>query len=274
MKTQNIPTYMNNKLINSIYATNIYDQNFYQQTQLQKEEQLRKIKNVSDLGLSKEQITEYVISPIKVEKTDANQLEVLRAECKTQFKKEYIETNWWKYRTNAPYKNILKDQNWKKNFKSNEDLIVHKYTNIDKIGLLEEYEAIMKLIENHNGELKVVFSASSENKHKEQYTYLQKTKWKKYNPKDYNDLKNYYEKEQQNINNKQKILDSVISRVMNEDMTDAELKQIETEFLEPIQETSNLPKARINKTIKNINLSDATDLVPKARIKIVRKTNT
>ena len=123
MKGQNIPTYMNNKLINSMYATNIYDQNFYQQTQLQKEEQLRKIKNISDLGLSKEQITEYVISPIKVEKTDAKQIEVLRSECSTQYKKEYIENNWWKHRTNAPYKNILKDQNWKKNFKSNADLI-------------------------------------------------------------------------------------------------------------------------------------------------------
>lgn len=234
---QNIPTYMNNKLFanNPAYISNIHDQSFYQQTQLQKTEQMRKIKNVTELGLTKEQITEYVIAPIKVERCDKGQIETMRAECDNQLKKEYIENNWWKYRTNAPYKNILKDQDWKKTFKTNEDLIVHKYTHADKAGLIEEYNELLKLIEKHNGDLKVVFSASSETKHKEQYKYLQKTKWNaKYNPKE-DDLKTYYEKEQRSTN-KQQMLDLVIARVMDEDINEAELKQIESDFLTPKNE--------------------------------------
>ena len=58
---------------NSLFATNIYDNRFYQQMMMQKEEKIRKIKNVSELGLSKEQIVEYVIAPIKLEKSSSKE---------------------------------------------------------------------------------------------------------------------------------------------------------------------------------------------------------
>src|SRR5690606_12699014 len=89
--------YMNNQMLNNnpIYSSNIYDNNFYQQMMLQKEEQMRKVKNINDLGLSKEQITEYVIAPIKVEKSDASELERLRSSEEQTLTEEFIKTNWW-----------------------------------------------------------------------------------------------------------------------------------------------------------------------------------
>ena len=219
---------------NPLYSSNIYDQNFYQQMMLQKEEQLRKIKSISDLNLSKEQITEYVIAPIRVEKNDVNELKKICDEEDQRLTKEFIESNWWSQRTNAPYKNILKDQDWRKTFKIEDDLIVHKYSDLDKVGLMDEYMAILKLIEKHNGELKVVFSASNESEYKKAFKFVQKYRGRlKYNPKDYNELKNYYDKEQKKFGREQKRLDNIISRIVDEDMDDKELKQIEAEFYKP-----------------------------------------
>lgn len=168
--------YMNNKMINNnpIYTSNIYDQNFYQQMMMAREEQLRKIRNVSELGLTKEQLTEYVICPIKEEKSNVSEIAKLLDEENIHFTQQFIEDNWWKTRTNAPYKNILKDQDWTKNFKNSDDLIVHKYTNFDKIGLMDEYDKLCKLLEKHNNELKSIFSVSKENEYKLKFDRVQK----------------------------------------------------------------------------------------------------
>jgi hypothetical protein len=236
---------MNNQMLNNnpLYSSNIYDQSFYHQMMLQREEQLRKIKNISDLNLSKEQITEYVIAPIKVEKSDTGEIKKLFDDEEQRLTQKFIEDNWWSQRTNAPYKNILKDQDWKKDFKKEDDLIVHKYSNLDKIGLMKEYETILKLIEHHNGELKVVFSASKESEYKKSFKFVQKYRGRlKYNPKDYNELKDYYDKEQKKFGREQKRIDDVISRIMDDDMDDKELKQIESDFLKPSKSQKIKPK--------------------------------
>jgi len=202
---------------------------------LQKEEQMRKIKNVSDLGMSKEQIIEYVIAPIKIEKSDMHEINKLCDDENNKYTEDYIKKNWWAQRTNAPYKNILKDENWKKEIKSGKDLIVHKVTDLDKVGLQEDYIKLQKLLETHNGELKVIFSASKESEYKKSFKFVQKYKYRmKYDPKDYNDLKNYYKKEQKRYDKDQKRYDEIIGRIMDDDkIDDKELKQIETEFLKP-----------------------------------------
>lgn len=228
--------YMNNQMLNNnpLYSSNIYDQNFYQRMMLQREEQMRKIKNVSDLNLSKEQITEYVIAPIKVVKGDTAEIKKLFDDEEQRLTKKFIEDNWWSQRTNAPYKNILKDQDWKKDFKKSKDLRIHKYSNLDKIGLMEEYETINKLLEQHDGELKVIFSSSKESEYKKSFKFVQKYRGRfKYNPKDYNELKGFYEKEQKKFDREQKRIDDVISRIMDDDIDDKELKQIESDFSKP-----------------------------------------
>lgn len=234
--------YMNNQMLNNnpIYSSNIYDNNFYQQMMLQKEEQMRKVKNINDLGLSKEQITEYVIAPIKVEKSDASELERLRSSEEQTLTEEFIKTNWWNQRTNAPYKNIFKNHDWQREFKNQDDLIIHKWTDLDKVGLIDEYNALLKVLEKHNGELKLVFSSSKETEHKKAFKFVEKYRKRvKYNPKDYNELKDFYNKEQKKFDKTQRRFDNIISRVMDEDIDEKELKLIEAEFLQPSKSKSN-----------------------------------
>jgi len=101
--------FMNNQLLNNnpLYASNIYDQNFYHQMMLQKEDQMKKIRTKDDLKLDDRQITEYVIAPIRVEKSDSREIDKLIDDQKMKVTQKYLEENWWKERTNAPYKNIL-----------------------------------------------------------------------------------------------------------------------------------------------------------------------
>ena len=228
--------FMNNQMLNNnpIYATNIHDQNFYQQMMLQREDQMRKIRNISDLNMSREQITEYVIAPIKIERGDKGEIERYTTEEESMMTKKFIEDNWWSKRTNEPYKNILKDEDWRKDFKKEDDLIVHKVTDLDKIGLMDDYKTLVDLIEVHDGELKVIFSSSKETEHKKAFKFVQKYKYRmKYDPKDYNDLKDYYKKEQKKFDREQKHIDNVISRLMDDEIDAKELKCIESEFLKP-----------------------------------------
>jgi len=230
-----------NPNINALYATNIYDNRFYQQMMMQKEEKIRKIKNVSELGLTKEQIVEYVIAPIKLEKSNSKEIEKHFNDEQEKITKKYIEENWWKKRTNAPYKNILKDEDWTKNFKKEKDLIVHTVTKNDKIGLEEEYIQLLGLLEKHNSDIKVIFSASQENEHKKHFKFVQKYKDRvKYNPKDNNiDLREYYTKAQKKYDNDQKRLDDAITRLMDEDVSEKEIRELESEILKPSKNKSS-----------------------------------
>ena len=241
--------YMNNQILNNnpLYMSNIHDQSFYQRMMSHKDEEIRKIKNVSELGMSKEQIIEYVIAPLKIEKSDSNEIKRLYDDESNKYTEKYIEKNWWAQRTNAPYKNILKEENWKKEIKSGSDLIVHKVTNLDKLGLEEDYIKLQELLENHDGELKVIFSASKESEYKKSFKFVQKYKYRmKYDPKDYNDLKNYYKNEQKKHDRDQKRFDEIIGLIMEDDKIDEkELKQIESEFFKPST------KAKKNKKSKN-----------------------
>ena len=89
--------FMNNQMLNNnpIYASNIHDQNFYQQMMLQREEQMRKIRNVSDLNMTRDQITEYVIAPIKIERGDGGEIERYINEEEKMMTQKFIEDNWW-----------------------------------------------------------------------------------------------------------------------------------------------------------------------------------
>ena len=223
-----------NQLINSnlIYSSNIYDQNFYQKMMTQKEEQKRKIKNVSDLGMTQEQLTEIIIAPIKIAKNNASEIAKVYNENCVQYSKTFVEQQLWRNRTNAPYKGILKNIDTQKQIKHSNDLIVHRVTNNDKIGLLKEYSELQDVIKNHNGELRVIFSASTESEHLKKFNYVQRFKDQdKYNPKDYNDLKNFYNQEQKRHDREQKRIDDIISRITEGNIDEQECKRLETEIL-------------------------------------------
>jgi hypothetical protein len=102
--------YMNNQLINNnpIYMSNINDPNFHQKMMIEKENQIRNIKSINELNIKPEQITEYVIASMKIERSTSDEINNLLNEEKQKLTKKYLEDTWWKNRTNAPYKNILK----------------------------------------------------------------------------------------------------------------------------------------------------------------------
>lgn len=241
--------YMNNNLINNnpSYASNIYDRNFYQQMMMVREEQLKKIHNISDLNMSKEQISEYVIAPIKIEKSKTSEIEKLFNIEEKMLTKNFIENNWWSKRKNIPYKNILKNEDWGKKFDSQEDLIVHKVSDLDKVGLMDDYKKLMKLLEKHDGEIKTIYSASKKNEYKKKFKFVNKYKYRyKYDPKNFDELKNYYKKEQKKHDCEQKRYENIITKIMDENIKTDELKQIESEFFKPPKSTKKNSKNRHN----------------------------
>ena len=133
-------SFMNNQMFtnNPLYASNIQDQSFFQRMMSQREEMIRKINKVADLGVDEKAVTEFVIRPIKVVKTEQSELDKVFFDQEKKYTKEFIEKNWWVSRTNEPYKNILKNEDWRKQINDEKDLIVHKVTDLDKIGLKKD----------------------------------------------------------------------------------------------------------------------------------------
>lgn len=254
--------YMKNQMFtsNPVFTSNIYDPSFHQKMLMQREEQIRKVKNISDLGISKEQITEYVIAPLKIEKSDMRELERLRDESEKTLFKDFIEKNLWTGRTNAPYKTILKNQNCQREFKEQKDLIVHKFTKLDRIGLMDEYNDLIKVLERHNGDLKVIFSTSKKNEHVKAFKFVEKYRKRvKYNPKDYNELKEYHKKESQKFERDRRKLDMYIERINADDIDPKELKQLESELFAPQNFKSKKSKKKSKLSSVDKQLDDLMD---------------
>lgn len=241
----NVP-FMNNSMLtnNPLFYGSIRDSNFYDRVNMAKLEQTKKIKNISDLKLTNEQLSNYVICPIKVESIDKKEYDQLLNDRESTYitstkGKENIPKvlkEWWNNRKNTPYKNILKDENYAKEFKKKEDLIVHKITQLDKdkIRLENEYEKLLRLVEMHDGELKILFSASEETKHAKNFEYINKYKNRiKYDPKNYDELKQIYKKTQRKIKRENKRIDDMIELLLVSD-------QISKEDLEEIQTSTNI----------------------------------
>lgn len=223
--------HLNNQLLDN-NKQSLIDPNFHQKMMLARMEQMKKVNNVSDLGLSKEQIIDYIICPFRVEKSNKDELEKYVKDEETSLSHKFLEETWWKQRTNLPYKNILKYENLNKPIKSSNDLIVHKITSIDKLGLIEEYDKLVEMLEKHNNELKLIYSTSKETEHVKQFEYINKYKYRMaYNPKDSSDLREYYKNEQKKIEKEQKRIDDIISRLTDENISEEEIKQLESQFV-------------------------------------------
>jgi len=236
----NVPFNANSMLMNNpTFFGSIRDANFYNRVNMAKMEQLRKVNSVKDLNLSEGKLAEYVICPIKIEKMDKSELDNLYSD-RTSI---YIKKNqsgadiipqmlmeWYQNRKNTPYKNILKNENYTREFNNINDLIVHRVTQLDKdkIRLEQEYEVLSRLLEKHDGELKIIYSSSEETKYKEQFNYINYYKNRiKYDPKNYNDLKKFYKKEQKKINKENERIDQMVEMlIVSDEITKEELAEI------------------------------------------------
>ena len=84
--------YMNNNLLNNnpVYTSNIYDPNFHRQMMAMKEQHRKRVRNIGDLNMTKEQIVEYVICPIKVEKSDKAEIDKLYGDLDSKQTREFV----------------------------------------------------------------------------------------------------------------------------------------------------------------------------------------
>jgi len=221
-------------------------------------------RNRDRLQLDKDELRNAIIKPLKIEKTDKNdrqEIIIKYRDLENNFSNKELENLWGK-RTNQGYKHIIKDEKYqKKDYKKKEDLIVHKVTDLDKLGVNSELKNFESTIETQNGELKIQYSQSKELEHKKKFEYNNKYKYAiKYNPKAHEELKDdnveYFKQEQEKIEKDKKKIDDIIQNLMETNiLTEEEKKDLE-DF---DSENKNTQKENI-KTEKSVKFSKVLDI--------------
>lgn len=131
--------------------------------------------NIMNKLNNKDYLRNILIKPINT-KNDRKQIEKKYIEKENKFEGELKEA--WNKRTNMPYKNIIKNDDYKKNIKKSEDLIVHKVSEEDKKGVNEKLDKHLKDLNDHDNQLKVIYSTSNEIKHIKKFEYNHKYKFR------------------------------------------------------------------------------------------------
>jgi len=204
----NVP-FSNNPILNNNPNFVSKDSSFYNKINMAKLDQIKRAKNIDEMGIDKKQITDIVISPIVVNKTKKEDLQEAYNQIAPQFIQKgnkYLE-ELYKNRTNVPYKNVIKkdlfnkgfkkyykDDIFNTNIKDKKELLVHKISDADSDSLLleAEYELLTQIIEKHNDELKVIYSSSKKNKYKKEFEYVQNYRYRlEYNPKKFRRIKRF-----------------------------------------------------------------------------------
>jgi hypothetical protein len=252
---------MNNKLLNNnpSFSANMQNAQFNERLNVIKQRKLQNVNSVKDLNLTQEQLTKYVIAPIKIEKSDRDEVINALSNVKGHYNDNYIKTKYWANRTNQPYKRITGEEHWKnvsqlqgydrktfnkkskkgrkdmEKFFKNESkkLVIHHASKKDTIGVMDEYEELLKLFDVINGEIEAEYAPSKEAKHKLKFMKTNKLKYKvRYDPKekDYNDLADYYKKQERKYNKNSRRADSIIDSLLNDDLDEEQIKAIEAEY--------------------------------------------
>jgi len=160
-----------------------------------------------------------------IKKDNAINTQIICEEVKKKYNNSLEE--YWKKRTDQPYKNILYDRDYSKPITKEEDLIISKTNNIQKINdeQINEYRLNIK---KHNDELKNIYSLNKEQEHFKQFEYNLKHKYRIMDPvtNDQTSIKNerilYYKKEQEKLDqikdDKEKLFNGLLQNgIFNED---------------------------------------------------------
>ncbi len=244
--------FQNNNLLNHAYANNQQMAMMNNLRRAQQSKWAEKINNIErnkmNLKIDNNELKNIIIRPIKIEKVDKRELMAKYSEAEKSVNKPELE-NLWKKRNNAPYKNIIKDEKYiKKDFKTKDDLIVHRVSRLDKLGVDKEVQKFESNIEKHNNELKIQYSQNNQTEHKKKFEYNNVYKYNnKYNPKDHESLKDdnidYLKKEQQKLESDKKKIDDVIeSLVVSNILTEEEKLEIDFTELNPSDSPKESPK--------------------------------
>ena len=86
-------------------------------------EQIKRAKKIEEMGMTKKELFEHIIEPHKIEKTskmeidkDLNKINGMYAIDKSSQSNDFIR-DLWRKRTNNPYKNVIKKEQFENNYK-------------------------------------------------------------------------------------------------------------------------------------------------------------
>lgn len=139
---------------------------------------------------------------------------------------------FWKQRTNQPYKNILKGEDYTKNFEDVDDFVIHKVTEKDKEGIDEKLMDFKKDIKMHDRELGIVYSSDKQTKFKKDFEYNNRYKFRTvYKPSSQSRIKKnvmeYYKQEQKKLDKDKEKLDNIFDSLVEDGIfDDTELQAI------------------------------------------------
>ena len=182
--------------------------------------------------VDKDKIKEILIKPIRLEK--GNKLMTDKMFKDEEDNRKPKLNDYWKNRTNTPYKGILKNVNQNAKITDEKDLIVHRVTKDDKDAkeIENKFNDINEKIQTHNGELKVIYSTSKEREHKKKFDYTHIYQYRKQDidndddkANDHENLRqdrfNYY-KEQQKKQERNKKKTDVLDKLMDDGIFNAD----------------------------------------------------
>ena len=267
---QNNATYnpfINNQMINKNPNFSMSDPYFYQRVNMAKIDQIKRAKNIDDLGIKKDHLYSIIINPMKVQKETTDEMKNLLVERNSQYCIDVYKDGGyqgnaylreiWKNRTNQPYKNLIKkdlfdndtynkyykDSIFRRDVSNPNDLIVHtvvKEVDADIEALRSDLKKLNSELEKHDSELKSIYSISEEAKHKKKFEYAKKCYRLEYNPKDCDELKNMYKKEQQKINKDYKMLDEYIENLSAESgiLSNEEIQKLRDELKDKFKKSN------------------------------------
>jgi hypothetical protein len=204
---------MNNLLLNNnTKKINPQIQKIKDMQRIREYEKINKIETITG-----DKLRDIIIKPAIITK-DAN----LNEKVSKRVSEHGVVEEYWKKRTNMPYKNILKNEDYTKTIKNEDDLIIYKVTNQDKDKkeFDNKFMEIKKNINEHNNELKKIYSSSEETLHKKKFEYNHRYKdQKKYNPSSFNELKKDYKEENlPQMVDKENIINQLVSNgIFNDD---------------------------------------------------------
>lgn len=228
------PVVQNNLLQRNQLFMNNLNTNSSQMAHAQQLQQMHQIKqtNQNPGTVDKDKIKEILIKPIKIDKGNKLAFDKNFKERETDYKPKLEE--YWKKKTNMPYKGIMKDQNYNVNIKTEKDLVVHRVTSKDKdIKEVEgKYQEFNDKIKSHDGELNKIYATSKRGEHKKKFDYTHTYQYRKpelandddgEEGKEQDHLKlkkdryNYY-KEQQKLQEKNKRFDPILDKFANDEV--------------------------------------------------------
>lgn len=238
---QNSVPFRNNELLTSNpQLRNTYDNvQFQQHLQMARMRRLQKAKMMENVKVSEEEMTNYVIGPMKIQRASKSEIEGDHRNLEGQYvidkaqkgkkkkgKKQEYDVNpylkkMWDNRTNQPYKRIMHRENWNRNFDEQDDLIVHKVSKKDKNKkkLKKAYRKLRKLMKEENKQIEEIYSEDKEVQHMRNFQYSHVYKYRlKHKSNNHEDMKKIYKKEQRKLNRERNEIQSALTMLLNSDV--------------------------------------------------------